>query len=484
MEYAIVDLETTGLSPIHDRIIEVALVVTDTEGEPLEQYHTLVNPSRDPGPSEIHRLHLLHLVNAPDFAEIAGRLADLLRDRLLIAFNASFDAHFLVREFERARLGSPVFSMFCLKEESKSVVEAPARDLTSLCQAIGYAPLHRHHALEDVAAARQLLVHCLGRCPKFRWRLERTYRHSFWPPSSRQGRALPRLSSPAGQQGPSPKSSQTEPVGRPFKKAEDLVRLVHILSSPPRRTVKELSATLGKSRRTVYRYIESLEEMGLPLYEENNRYGLLESGYLPPLDLDLRETLAVYLGLAVAEKRLGELSPAIRSAFGKLRKRLSFHDELEPLSDRVLAPVRGLDAGSSLEALSGAISQSREVSFQYRPLASEERVRRVWPRSLFLFDEAWYLWAWDPEKEDNRRFRLSRLRDLRVLKATFQLSPPGVPAYHRWDATQGEPVRIVLRVTTSLAEWLSENPPHPSLKLGPGICYFEVRSPEAMVPFS
>lgn len=49
--YAVVDLETTGLFPGgQDRIIEIAVVLTDRTGEVEETWCTLVNPERDLGP--------------------------------------------------------------------------------------------------------------------------------------------------------------------------------------------------------------------------------------------------------------------------------------------------------------------------------------------------------------------------------------------------------------------------------------------------
>ena len=49
--YAVVDLETTGLFPGgQDRIIEIAVVLTDRTGEVEETWWTLVNPERDLGP--------------------------------------------------------------------------------------------------------------------------------------------------------------------------------------------------------------------------------------------------------------------------------------------------------------------------------------------------------------------------------------------------------------------------------------------------
>lgn len=70
---AVIDLETTGLSPWrHDRVVEVGVVVVTSEGEILCEYETLVNPSRDMGPTATHGTTATDVMHAPRFPQIAG----------------------------------------------------------------------------------------------------------------------------------------------------------------------------------------------------------------------------------------------------------------------------------------------------------------------------------------------------------------------------------------------------------------------------
>ena len=55
--FAVIDFETTGLSPAkHDRVIEVAVVHVDENGRVEGQWETLINPGRDLGRQDIHRI--------------------------------------------------------------------------------------------------------------------------------------------------------------------------------------------------------------------------------------------------------------------------------------------------------------------------------------------------------------------------------------------------------------------------------------------
>jgi len=52
--FAVVDLETTGLYPSTDRVIEVAVVHVSADAEIVGEFCTLINPCRDVGPTRIH----------------------------------------------------------------------------------------------------------------------------------------------------------------------------------------------------------------------------------------------------------------------------------------------------------------------------------------------------------------------------------------------------------------------------------------------
>lgn len=69
---AIVDVETTGLKPDPDRVIEIAVVRIDPGEAPRLVLDTLVNPGRDIAATDIHGIADEDVVDAPIFSEIAG----------------------------------------------------------------------------------------------------------------------------------------------------------------------------------------------------------------------------------------------------------------------------------------------------------------------------------------------------------------------------------------------------------------------------
>lgn len=96
---AVVDTETTGLFRT-DRIVEVACV-TILDGEIVEEYETLLQPNRDPGPVHIHGITSSMLDAAPEFQSVAGDIAARLDGAVLVAHNISFDLRMLGQEIGR-----------------------------------------------------------------------------------------------------------------------------------------------------------------------------------------------------------------------------------------------------------------------------------------------------------------------------------------------------------------------------------------------
>ncbi|MCY4176521.1 MAG: exonuclease domain-containing protein [Acidimicrobiaceae bacterium] len=97
--FAVIDTETTGFSK-QDRVVEIACV-TVSDGEVVDEYESLLQPDRDPGPVHIHGLTATMLESAPAFETIAPDIAARIDGAVLVAHNASFDLRMLRQEVER-----------------------------------------------------------------------------------------------------------------------------------------------------------------------------------------------------------------------------------------------------------------------------------------------------------------------------------------------------------------------------------------------
>ncbi|MET7367842.1 TerD family protein [Streptomyces sp. NPDC005566] len=149
-EWAVVDVETSGLMARRDRVLSVAVVTLGPDGVQTGEFSALLNPGCDPGPVHVHGLTAERLRGAPDFAHVAEEIGAMLKDRVFVAHNAQFDYDFLAHEFARAGLRLPVTRRLCTLALNRRV-DPPTEDLRlgTLAAHYGVTQLTAHDALDD-----------------------------------------------------------------------------------------------------------------------------------------------------------------------------------------------------------------------------------------------------------------------------------------------------------------------------------------------
>lgn len=164
--YAVIDTETTGLSPAHNhRILELAVVLVDDDGNLVYEWETLVNPERDVGATEVHGLSAADVYSAPTFSEIAYELKVLLAGRVPVAHNLSFDAPFIAAEYARSGYSVALdrTSGLCTMRLASLYLPKGPRTLEACCSSIGCRVGSAHAAMDDARAAAQLLSYYIQR---------------------------------------------------------------------------------------------------------------------------------------------------------------------------------------------------------------------------------------------------------------------------------------------------------------------------------
>lgn len=157
---AVIDFETTGLSPAAGaRATEIALVRLE-EGRIQGRFHSLMNAGV-PVPPFIQALTGISTAmvrRAPPAAEVMAAAVDFIGDLPLVAHNAAFDRRFLLAELARIDCGCPAEFACTLLAARRIFPDAPNRQLGSLVQFTGLpVPLQHHRALADAEMAAALL---------------------------------------------------------------------------------------------------------------------------------------------------------------------------------------------------------------------------------------------------------------------------------------------------------------------------------------
>jgi ATP-dependent DNA helicase DinG len=149
------DIETTGLDPTRDAVIEVGLV--RFQGARIEDtWQSLINPGR-PLPPFIVQLTGIDdamVANAPRITSILNELQEKAGDLPVLGHNVGFDISFLQQQglFHKNQL----IDTYDLA--SVLLPDAGRYRLDALASALGVVPQQRHRALEDASTTHQVYL--------------------------------------------------------------------------------------------------------------------------------------------------------------------------------------------------------------------------------------------------------------------------------------------------------------------------------------
>ena len=158
-EYVVFDIETTGLSPTNNRIIEIG-AVRIKDGRIQDTFSEFVNPEV-PIPYTITKLTSITdamVQNAPTIEVILPKFLEYIGDASVVAHNATFDTGFIRENAKRLGL---VFDSTIVDTMTLAHILLPELGkytLDRLCKQFGVVNEHHHRACDDAAATAEIFV--------------------------------------------------------------------------------------------------------------------------------------------------------------------------------------------------------------------------------------------------------------------------------------------------------------------------------------
>ena len=164
--FTVFDVETTGMSPACDRIVELAAVRIDTDGTERE-FQTLIDPgcSIPDGVVRIHHITNEMVVGAPRFPAAGKLFTDFARGSTLVAHNARFDLGFLQESLARCGQelwkGKTIDTVRLLKRTHPGLPSYRLQSLRLYFRLPSPEEMQAHRAGSDVRWTVQLLQRAL-----------------------------------------------------------------------------------------------------------------------------------------------------------------------------------------------------------------------------------------------------------------------------------------------------------------------------------
>lgn len=151
--YSLVDLETSGFNPPQAKILEIAILKINVNGDVIEEFSTLIDPmAMDVGRTDIHGITLKMLKHAPTFAEATGSILKIIQNSILVAHNARFEENFLANEFGIAGISLPSLPALDTLWLSREILDLENYKLETVIASYNERIDDAHTALGDVRA--------------------------------------------------------------------------------------------------------------------------------------------------------------------------------------------------------------------------------------------------------------------------------------------------------------------------------------------
>ena len=159
-----VDLETTGLSPLVDKIIEIAAIKITETGE-VSTFHKLINPLIDIPEFTIqfHGLTNEHVKDAPTIKKPLKEFWEFVGRHPMIAHNSTFDLGYLIKASHDFQIEFPPLDIFDSCRYARAIYKhtdiGPQNyKLSTLSEFVGFK-LQHHVAIEDTFACLKIMAH-------------------------------------------------------------------------------------------------------------------------------------------------------------------------------------------------------------------------------------------------------------------------------------------------------------------------------------
>jgi proteasome accessory factor C len=235
-------------------------------------------------------------------------------------------------------------------------------------------------------------------------------------------------------------------------------------------TISELSARFGVDREDLIEDLQLIYVCGLPGYGPGDLIDVTFAGenvyvdmadyFGAPLRLTPAEALALLAGGETVARLPGmEEADALRRGLAKLSRALGGSErESEPPGVQVeLAP----GPAQHMDVLQRALSSRRRVHLEYfsasRGILSE---RDVDPWGLIATLGRWYLIAWDHASDDERMFRIDRVKRAELLETRAEPPPDFDPRRYRNAFRPRDRQEVVsFEISDATSRWFEDSYP-------------------------
>lgn len=258
-----------------------------------------------------------------------------------------------------------------------------------------------------------------------------------------------------------------------MSKISHLLEMIITLQYKGLTTASELAETLDVDKKTIYRYISSLNKASIPVHTKKGRYGgfyIDEEFYMKPSKLSEDEIQSLLMATQILTEENGFIHQKhLESAVSKI-KSFSVNDnmELKSLNDNGDFKINEIGSLQNLEdkisKINYSMNRGRALSLNYFSVNKNSlTIRKVDPYNLIFKSGAWYIIGYCHMKEKVETFKVSRIKSLKVTDEiymrphNFQLKDY---LENCWGLFTGEKTKVIIKFDKDIQSFIKDTKWH------------------------
>ncbi len=209
---------------------------------------------------------------------------------------------------------------------------------------------------------------------------------------------------------------------------ERRLKVLYMLQSGKRVTSRTLMEEFGISKRTVFRDLQVIHKLGVPVthYPETG-YGVLRDGLIPAIMFTFRELAVIMMGLSFVRSQVDkEMVTDAENVALKIRSAIpaTLQTQMNVLENRTLVSpyirnVAERASGGDWFTLCSAFVEKNPVSFDYQDRKKKISRRTIDPHLLVHYTDHWNVIGFCHDRKALRNFMLSRMENITINERPF-----------------------------------------------------------------
>ncbi|NMM63214.1 transcriptional regulator [Clostridium sp. P21] len=260
-----------------------------------------------------------------------------------------------------------------------------------------------------------------------------------------------------------------------MSKISHLIEMIITLQYKGLTTATELAETLEVDKKTIYRYISSLNKANIPVHTKKGRYGgfyIDQEFFMKPSKLSEEELQALLMSAQILTKENGfvyesELQKAvtkIKSLYINSDNELNYLNEDGNFKINEVGSLQNLQ--DKISQINYAMSRGRTLSINYFSINRNNlTIKKVDPYNLIFREGSWYIIGYYYKNDKVETFKVSRIQNLKVTEEIYMIPHTfSLKEYldENWAIFKGDKNKIIIKFDEKVSEFIKNGKWHPN----------------------